>query len=85
MQEIENKIKEAAKHFMLAYLSDGVRKQPSDFDRDIINDDGDIDFLFGEPNWNGTPFYYALGDLVKEDKIKFEKDDKGEYWYWINI
>jgi hypothetical protein len=81
--DIEKIIFEAAKAFMLAYLSDGTRKQPSDFDRDIINSDGEVDFLFSEPNWNGTPFFYALGDLVKEGKVKFEKDEKGEYWYWI--
>jgi hypothetical protein len=73
---------EAAKVFMMSYLSDGKTRKPSDFDWDIL---GDSEFMvFGMPRWNATPFFYALGELVEEGKVIHKELKNGDQTYKIN-
>jgi hypothetical protein len=73
---------DAAKVFMLSYLSDGKIRKPFDFDWDIL---GSSEFMvFGMPRWNGTPFFYALGELVEEGKVIHEELKNGDQTYKIN-
>jgi hypothetical protein len=72
----------AAKVFMLSYMSDGKTRVPSDFDWDILGDSEIM--VFGMPRWNGTPFFYALGELVEEGKIIHEELKDGTQTYKIN-
>lgn len=72
-----------AKEFMKAYLSDGKKRTPSDFDMDIIGG-MDSSLLFNrEPKWNNTPFYFALGELIDEDVVKFKQLEDGLCVYWM--
>lgn len=73
---------EAAKVFMLSYLSDGQTRVPSNFDLDILGDSEIM--VFGLPRWNGTPFFYALGELVDEGKVIHEELKDGTQTYKIN-
>ena len=77
------KVHNAAKLFLLEYMSDGKEKKPSDFDQDII---GGIEILsvttiFNKPRWNRTPFCDALGALIVEGKIEYRIDNEGAYCY----
>lgn len=74
----------AAKLFMLFYLSDGVIRQPSDFDNDILRESiwpATLAILKGEQTvWNKTIFADALGDLIEEGMVDAWEDDRG--WFY---
>jgi hypothetical protein len=75
---------EAAKQFLLAYFADGKVRQPEHFDKEILGVDSFpavLNILSGqEPAWNKTIFCDALGELVKEGKIKAWLEETG--WYY---
>lgn len=81
---MSDRLMDAAKSFLLAYFpDDGERKQPNDFDIEILGG-VDREFVFGgreTPRWNSTIFFNALAYLVDEGKIKFEILNN-EYYYW---
>jgi len=78
----ENRMIVLAKKCMLEYMSDYKVRMPSDFDEDFLGG-VDITGTFGitAMAWNKTPFYTALGELIKEDKIKWWLDGEGNYCY----
>jgi len=73
-----------AKKMVLEYFEDGEIKQPFDFDIDFL---GTIDirgiFNIQKLMWEETPFFYALGELIKQKKIKTWQENK-QYYYQIN-
>jgi hypothetical protein len=80
---MEQRLINAAKVFMIEYMSDGKTRVPSDFDWDIL---GDSEFMvFGLPRWNATPFFYALGELVEEGKVIHKELKDGTQTYKIKI
>ena len=80
----ENRLIEPAKKFLLEYMSDGEIKTPSDFDWDILGQ-FDLDYMYtGIPKWNLTPFFLALGELVKEGKVIHKELESGIQTYKIN-
>lgn len=80
MNKYKKNLHNAAKTFLLLYFSDGKKRQPGDFDIDIIGG-LDTSVAFGSfPRWNKTPFFNALSDLIEEGKIKWWNDDKGHYY-----
>lgn len=78
---MEQRLINAAKVFMLEYMSDGKTRIPSDFDWDILGDSEMM--VFGMPRWNATPFFYALGELVDEGKIIHKERRDGIQTYKI--
>jgi hypothetical protein len=80
----ENRLIKPAKKFLLEYMSDGEIKTPSDFDWDILGK-FDYDFILsGIPQWNLTPFFVALGQLVEEGKVIHKELKDGTQTYKIN-
>lgn len=80
----ENRLIKPAKIFLLEYMSDGEIKTPSDFDWDILGQ-VDYDYMYtGIPKWNLTPFFVALGELVKEGKVIHKELESGIQTYKIN-
>jgi hypothetical protein len=79
---MEKKLIEAAKKFMMSYMSDGKTRKPSDFDWDILGDSEIM--VFGMPRWNATPFFYALGELVEDGKVIHKELKDGTQTYKIN-
>ena len=79
------KLRNAAKVFLLIYFSDGKERNPSNFDEEILGRFDILSVVYGDiPQWNNTPFFYALGKLVDENKIKHRQDSDGCHWYKLN-
>lgn len=84
---MEQRLINAAKVFMIQYMSDGKTRKPSDFDLDILGS-SEIMVLsemmvFGQPRWNATPFFYALGELIDEGKVIHKELKSGIQTYKI--
>lgn len=77
----------AAKMFMLVYLSDGLVRQPVDFDKEILGDEVEVAVMVllrgHEPAWNKTIFADALGELVEEGTINAWEDEHGWHYQYI--
>lgn len=77
----------AANMFMRVYLSDGVARQPEDFDREILGETifpASVAIAFGQLTpWNKTIFADALGDLVEEGSVKAWQDELGWHYQFI--
>jgi hypothetical protein len=78
---MEQRLINAAKVFMIEYMSDGKTRKPSDFDWDILGSSEIM--VFGLPRWNATPFFYALGELVDEGKVIHKELKSGIQTYKI--
>lgn len=78
---MEQRLIDAAKVFMIEYMSDGKTRKPSDFDWDILGSSEIM--VFGMPRWNATPFFYALGELVDEGKVIHKELKSGIQTYKI--
>lgn len=81
-QNIIEKRNNAAKEFMLVWMSDGKIYKPGDFD-DIVGGMGSFP-LTGRPTWNYSVFFYALAHLITEKKIYYWRMKGGAHCYQIN-
>jgi hypothetical protein len=84
MKTKHKKMLKPAKELLLAYFSDGKKRKPSDFDRDIL---GGTDFnilYYQPPRWNNTIFIIALTELINEGLVVFELNKKDEAVYYLN-
>ena len=78
----ENRMLNLAKKWMIEYLGDGKVRMPSDFDEDFM---GGVDIMgctgIVPMKWNGTPFFYALGELVNSGEVEYWQDESGYHCY----
>lgn len=80
---MSNRMVQISKEFLLQYFADGKTRMPSDFDWDILGETNDFCFFGQPPNWNRTPFFLALGELVKEGRIEHRITKRGYHKYKI--
>jgi hypothetical protein len=78
----DDRILEAAKDFMRAYMGDGRVRQPGAFDEEIMGRPSTVDLaMMRLPAWNASIFCKALGELARTGEVRAWQGDDGQWFY----
>lgn len=80
MSTHDRRLIDLAKTFLREYFADGVERQPSTLEDEIVGGVNTSRFLMGGSQWGASPFAAALGELVAEDYVRTWHDDYG--WHY---